>query len=71
MYDAGNGPVIYLIVDEGRIEAIPVDKIVEGDYFTTLHSKSKDYVDVQLVDGAIKGVKKNKQLVDIDWKEKK
>lgn len=70
MFDAGQGPVIYLIVDEGIIEAIPVDKIVEGEYETTLHSIANNFVDIQLVDGVVKGVNADKEVVDIEWKEK-
>ena len=68
--DAGKGPVIYLIVDEGTIEAIPVDKIIEGEYETTLRSKAHNFIDIQVVEGTVKGVTSDKEVIDIEWEKK-
>lgn len=70
MFDVGQGPIIYLIVDEGIIEAIPVDNIVKGEYETTLHSKDNNFIDIQESDGIVKGVNANNEVVDIVWNEK-
>ena len=70
MFDVGQGPVIYLIVDEGIIEAIPVDNIVNGEYETTLHSKDNNYIDIQESDGIVKGINASNEVVEIIWNEK-
>lgn len=67
--DAGNGPIVYLIIDEGKIEAIPVDNLVAGEYETTMHSKANNFIDIKVEEGKVKGVTSAQKVIDIEWEE--
>jgi len=60
-------PVLYLIVDQGAVEAVDLVDLVKEQPHTTRFSVTRGLTDIQLIDGVAKGIDANGNAVDIEW----
>lgn len=68
IFDEGkNGWQIYMIVENGAIESMPLSALVKGENQTSRFSKTAGLTDVRLVEGKVMGIDKQGQEVLIEW----
>lgn len=67
IYNVNGQLIIYLIVEQGAVESIPLDDLVKGKDQTTSFSVTQGLTDVVIVDGKPMGIDKQGETVEIIW----